>query len=142
MLSVIVCTYNRVDQLRVALDSLLSQKGIGDYSQVELLLVDNNSTDLTRQAVLETRQAAPFDIRYIFEARQGKSVALNTGIANAKGDLLAFTDDDVVADEQWIASIFEAERKYPHLVFGGKVLPLWPDSVPDWIDTKGRYLYD
>jgi GT2 family glycosyltransferase len=82
---------------------------------------------------------AGLNIRYLFEPQQGKSCALNTGIANARGHLLAFTDDDVIVDKRWVASIIEAGTKYPHQAFGGKVVPLWPIAIPPWIQPTGPY---
>jgi cellulose synthase/poly-beta-1,6-N-acetylglucosamine synthase-like glycosyltransferase len=61
----------------------------------ELIVVDNNSNDETRTVVEACSKLAPMPVRYIFESRQGKSYALNTGIEATEFELLAFTDDDV-----------------------------------------------
>jgi glycosyltransferase involved in cell wall biosynthesis len=139
MISVILCTYNRADSLQVTLDTLMKQEGIVDGRMWELLIVDNNSKDNTRELVESFMIDAKLPIRYIFEPRQGKSYALNTGVATSRGEALAFTDDDVIVDKKWIASILEAISTYPHKAFGGKVVPVWSEPIPPWIQAKGPY---
>jgi glycosyltransferase involved in cell wall biosynthesis len=58
-------------------------------------VVDNNSTDGTQKRIEEAARASAIPMRYAFEARQGKSFALHTGLTLASGDALALTDDDV-----------------------------------------------
>ena len=139
ILSIIICTYNRAESLKRTLDSLRAQEDLRSESSWELLVIDNNSSDQTRKVIKSFIETAMMNVRYIFEPRQGKSYALNTGIANSNGQLLAFTDDDVIIDKRWVASIMEAASKYPHKAFGGKVLPLWPNDIPSWIQAKGPY---
>lgn len=139
MLSVIICTYNRADLLRRTIDSLMNQESVEDENLWELLIVDNHSKDHTKEVIENFIANTKLTIRYIFEPQQGKSYALNAGIANSRGRVLAFTDDDVIADKRWVASIMEAGRKYPHRAFGGKVIPLWTSSIPSWIQPVGPY---
>ncbi len=138
-LTIILCTYNRADHLRVTIDSLLRQEAVADKNHWELLIVDNNSNDHTRDVIESYVATSPINIRYLFEPQPGKSHALNAGIANASGEVLGFTDDDVIVTNDWVASILEASAKYPHKVFGGKVLPQWPKSIPPWIHQTGPY---
>lgn len=136
--SVIVCTYNRAHSLPESLATILKQRGVSP-DEWELLVVDNNSRDHTRQVVEEIMAANGCRVRYLFEGRQGKSYALNRAIENARGEVLAFTDDDVFVDKHWLASILEATSTYPHKGFGGRLLPLWPDRVPSWLAKEGPY---
>ena len=102
--SVIVCTYNRSSVLADTLESFLHLRvpeGVG----WELLVVDNNSKDQTREVVEGFAGRLP--LRYLFEPRQGKTCALNLALKEAKGDLLLFTDDDVRLDPGWLASFVE-----------------------------------
>ena len=69
--SVVVCTYNRANTLRTTLDTLLDQQGV-DRAQWELIVVDNNSTDDTREVVEGPIVEDKHNIRYLFEPRQGK----------------------------------------------------------------------
>lgn len=119
--------------------SLMNQEGFEDKNLWELLIVDNNSNDHTREVVENFGADTSLNISYIFEKQQGKSYALNTGIANSRGQILAFTDDDVIVDKRWVASIIEASTKYSHKAFGGKVIPLWLDPIPPWIQPTGPY---
>jgi glycosyltransferase involved in cell wall biosynthesis len=133
--SVILCTYNRCDLLPKALESLLAQ----DDGRVryELLVVDNNSTDRTREVceslLTQSRQPA----RYIFEPKQGVSYARNAALAVAKAPIIAFTDDDVCVRSDWVASIKRAFDKHPSIDgVGGKVLPRWGETPPAWLTRR------
>ncbi len=139
MISVIICTFNRADSLRRVLKSLINQEGCADRNLWELLIIDNNSNDQTKEIVENFITNSSVCIRYIFEPRQGKTYALNTGITKSRGEILAFTDDDVIVDKRWVAAIIEASTTYPHKGFGGKVIPLWPDFIPQWIQPTGPF---
>ncbi|MBI1977961.1 MAG: glycosyltransferase, partial [Candidatus Omnitrophica bacterium] len=89
-ITIVVCTFNRADQLGETLERFSTQELPSDC-EVELLVVDNNSNDNTRDVISKWAEKMPFPLRYYFEGRQGKSFAMNCGIANASGDLLAFT---------------------------------------------------
>ena len=100
--SVIICTWNRCASLRRTLDSL-SSVDMPEGTDVEVIVVDNNSSDDTRTVAGQfTGGASPWRLRYVFEPRQGKQFALNTGIRTATGQVLAFTDDDVLFDREWL----------------------------------------
>jgi glycosyltransferase involved in cell wall biosynthesis len=88
----------------------------------ELVVVDNNSTDDTREAVLRFSARAGFDCRYAFEGKQGLSHARNRGVAEARGDVIACVDDDCLVDENWLAQIAaEFEQDASLHVLGGRV---------------------
>ena len=71
----------------------------------EILVVDNNSSDETRQVVEDLQRMYPDRIRYLFEAQQGISHARNSGIRNARGEILAFIDDDETAGVDWLQNL-------------------------------------
>src|SRR5208283_599657 len=104
--SVIICTYNRSGLLK---DSVLSVQN-QDFLpyQYEIIVVDNNSIDDTKSVVTELSTDSPVKVKYVFEGRQGLSFARNTGIANAEGEIIAFTDDDIDADKSWLKEIVHA----------------------------------
>jgi glycosyltransferase involved in cell wall biosynthesis len=134
IVSVVLCTYNRSHLLAAALDALLRQ--VPDTPPYEAIVVDNNSTDATRQVV------EPFTVsgivRYVFEPRQGLSHARNHGVSIARVDLVAFTDDDVRVTSTWIRSIVQAFAENPHVdMVGGKVEPIWEDAPPPWLRESG-----
>jgi len=130
--TVVISTYNRCDQLRLTLESLLAQRT--DGLTWEAVVVDNNSTDDTR-AVVESfagRHSAP--AHYVFEPRQGLSYGRNAGIARAAAPLIAFTDDDIRPAPDWVARIKRCFDDHPEADFiGGKVLPRWTGQVPAWL---------
>jgi glucosyl-dolichyl phosphate glucuronosyltransferase len=136
LLSVIICTYNRSDRLKNVLEDLKNQYFPGIQFSWEVVVVDNNSTDSTRRLV-ET-YAKDLSIQYLFEPVQGKSFALNAGIRAARGEFLAFTDDDVVIDKYWVSSVHEAFNTYPHNCFGGKVLPIMEGPLPVWLSEDNK----
>lgn len=138
-ISVIICTYNRGDRLVALLDKLKNQNMVNGRFDWELVLVDNNSIDDTRTIVKNYIDKNRLSINYVFEARQGKSFALNSGIAAAAGDCLAFTDDDVILDENWLANVYKAFTDYPQYnCFGGKVLPILEKPLPRWLSASDR----
>ncbi len=136
--SVIICTFNRCEDLRRTLEAfcrLVLPRGF----TWELVVVDNNSNDATRPVVEEFIGRSP--LRYIFEPRQGKSCALNRAIAETSSPLLVFTDDDVDVDANWVAEIVAAAKRNPDAsFFGGKVIPHWEKPPPRWLAENERSL--
>jgi glycosyltransferase involved in cell wall biosynthesis len=104
MISVIICTRNRSRRLKGALDSI-RQLTCGPGWKWEVVIVDNNSSDDTK-SVVESFAATPgLNVQYVFEGRKGLSYARNTGMQKARGEIIAFTDDDVILDQDWLAQI-------------------------------------
>src|SRR5947207_460492 len=115
--------------LRQTLAALEALPAPSDYF-AEILIVDNNSTDNTAAVVAEAARGARIPIVYLREARQGKSFALNTGLAHARGDILALTDDDVLPAAEWLNRIVASFRAHDVTFVFGKVLPLWGRLPP------------
>jgi glycosyltransferase involved in cell wall biosynthesis len=130
--SVVLPTYNRKASLRRALDSVLAQK---THSRYDVIVVDNNSTDGTREEVEAVAAAAPVRVRYLLQERQGVSHARNAGIdAAADAAIVAFVDDDVRVQPDWLEAIVRAFEAHPEVdCIGGKVLPDWEESPPAWL---------
>jgi glycosyltransferase involved in cell wall biosynthesis len=121
MISVIIGTHNRRDKLQMLLKSLASLE-IDEGRICEMIIVDNNSTDDTKEVVKNYSENSRRDIRYIFEGKQGNNYARNTAIVEAKGEVLAFTDDDCVLDSTWIRQIWKKFESEPALAcLGGRV---------------------
>ncbi|OGW50241.1 MAG: hypothetical protein A2078_03900 [Nitrospirae bacterium GWC2_57_9] len=136
--SVIVCTYNRADLLRSSIQSILEQDLPQDA--FEVIVVDNNSKDGTADAVRQFNASA-VAVKYFFESRQGLSFARNTGIANAAGEIIVFTDDDIEADRSWLSSLVAVFDDRAVSCAGGPIRPIWPGKRPDWLtDDLLRYL--
>jgi GT2 family glycosyltransferase len=118
--SVIIPTNGRPDRLRRCLESLRS--ALRDDSEV--IVVDNEQHPGETERVVEEFAAGDDRFRYLHEPRAGSPVARNRGVWAARGDLVAFTDDDVVVDERWLDSL-AAPFAYPQVgVVTGPVLPL------------------
>jgi glycosyltransferase involved in cell wall biosynthesis len=83
--------------------------------------------------------ASRMSLQYLVETAPGKNSALNSGIELASGRLLLFTDDDVFVDRDWMSAMLAAADDFPgHDVFGGRVLPDWPDDFPAYL-RESRY---
>lgn len=136
--TVILCTYNRDQTLGKALSSVAASI-MPESVAWEVLIVDNNSTDNTRAVVLAFCREYPNRFRYVFEAQQGKSFALNTGVRQAQGDILAFTDDDVTVDPMWLQNLTHALETGQWSGAAGRILLEWPKSLPNWLTTDGPY---
>lgn len=133
-LSVVLSTYNRSAVLSSALEKLAAQQSQG--IEYEILVVDNNSSDNTKQVVLSFVERDRH-FRYIFEKRQGLSHARNAGIAAAQSDLIVFCDDDVEASPSWVQQNYEASRRFPDADYiGGRVLPIWGGPIPSWVHQR------
>lgn len=129
-ISVIICTWNRAESLRITLKSLNEQL-IPDGMNIDVIVVDNNSTDDTKAVVDGALSTWHFGIlRYLFEPQQGKQFALNSGIACSSHDILAFTDDDIIFDANWTREIVRIFSEQSVDLVGGKTLIKWPVAGP------------
>jgi len=140
-LSILLCTYNRAGLLEDTLAALVSLRA-PDACTVEIVVVDNNSNDLTREVVRQAAGISPWPIRYAVEQSQGKSFALNRGLALAAGDIVALTDDDVLPEEDWLVRIVEQFRAEDIRFVFGKVLPRWQTfPPPELLTTAARDIW-
>ena len=138
-ISIILCTFNRCDRLRTALESIRGLQG-NPLITWELIVVDNNSKDRTKEIVDRYINEGGNNIHYMFEAQQGKSFALNTGIQAAKGEILAFTDDDVTFHPRWLCELKGIFDKYDCMGTGGKIIPVLESVIPSWLILEGPFL--
>jgi glucosyl-dolichyl phosphate glucuronosyltransferase len=135
-ISVLVCTYNRAQKLTETLNSIIAQS-LPDSHTWEALVVDNNSSDQTRQVVEGLQRQFPDRIRYVFEPKQGISNARNTAIRESRGEILSFIDDDEIADSNWLRNLTEHLHGGEWVGAGGRVLPPSDFVPPGWLQTKG-----
>jgi len=135
-ISLLVCTYNRRDDLRELLESALAQETGGAFT-FEVLVVDNNSSDGTRELVHSFIAKGHNNLRYLFEGKQGKSHALNTGLASVRGWAYVIADDDFVLPPNWAKGIYDGFHNHPEVSFvSGKVLPQWEVEPPRWLTKE------
>lgn len=132
--TVIVCTFNRSASLKRTLASLQAQS-VGEGVDWEVLIVDNNSSDDTR-TVVETFSVAFPRARYCFEPRQGLSFARNHGIAQARGNIVLFTDDDVAPETDWLRRILDGMTSCACDACGGFIAPAWQSPPPAWLTER------
>jgi glycosyltransferase involved in cell wall biosynthesis len=98
--SVVIPTHNRRELLKATLGSLFKQSY--PKERYEIIVADNESTDGTEEMVRSLRADAPCALNYFLKANEGPGVARNIGITKARGSIIAFTEDDCVADPQWL----------------------------------------
>jgi glucosyl-dolichyl phosphate glucuronosyltransferase len=133
--SVVISTHNRCALLARALDSLTHQR-VPPGLEYEIIVVDNGSSDDTRRTV-ETFGQASANVRYVYEPQRGVSYGRNTGIGRAQAPIIAFTDDDNVVGEHWVATIKTLMDAHPDVwAVGGPIRAEWPADVPAWLDHE------
>lgn len=136
-ISVVLCTYNRPASLKSTLESFSGLTLPSDLDW-ELIVVDNNSKDKTREIIQEFAKTAGFSVRYVFESRQGKSAAMNAGVAAAKGEIVAFTDDDVLLHPEWLLNLKRAFDEFDCAGVGGRIIPVWRHPKPEWLEMEDQ----
>jgi glycosyltransferase involved in cell wall biosynthesis len=132
MLSIIICSCNRAESLRQTLDSIQKTSNHIDFPW-ELIVIDNNSSDHTRNVVENFAQTSELHVKYVFESNQGLSHARNRGVYEASGEIIVFTDDDVIVGQNWLQNIWTFYQEYECDAMGGKILPFYPPNPPQWI---------
>lgn len=129
----VICTHNRADLLTTAIESLLAQSLTpADY---EILVIDNASTDETPQNIRRyLNRPCHVKLRSSVQPAIGLSLARNLAVQTATGEVIAFLDDDAVADPDWLAALLDAYAMHPEAwAVGGKVLPVWESERPVWL---------
>ena len=115
-ISVVIVTLNRAESLRDTLMSIIRQSRPSD----EVIVVDNSSTDNTKEVVLNFKNK--LNIKYVCERQKGIPYARNAGVRNVTKDIIAFIDDDCVADKNWLKYLEIPFIKDPHIgIVGGEV---------------------
>lgn len=131
--TVAIPTYNRAAFLRQTLAGLVAQQFPRDH--FEILVIDNNSTDDTRAIVAEFATARPAPC-YLLETQQGLDYARNRAIAEARGEIIVFGDDDILVQPDWLAHMavpLLADPAQKIGAVGGEVIPVFPDGLPPWV---------
>jgi glucosyl-dolichyl phosphate glucuronosyltransferase len=132
VLSVIVPTRNRAEQLVLALRSLARQSL--PVSNFEIIVIDNGSRDRTQAVVAEFEKVFG-NVRYIYDASPGLHVGRHHGFREAEGDILVFIDDDIEAFPTLLSSIKAAFENHKVALVGGKCLPKYEGRVPEWLSA-------
>jgi glucosyl-dolichyl phosphate glucuronosyltransferase len=137
-ITVAICTWNRADLLDLTLRHM-RQLRIPRDVEWELLVVNNNCSDHTDEVIAHHLNELP--IRRILERKKGKANAANSAIGVARGELILWTDDDVLVDSEWIAEYVQASKTWRDVhFFGGTVDPLFAIEPPRWISENLRHI--
>jgi len=110
-LTIIIPTYNRKDVLRKTLEAYCSQSAQGVI--LEVLVVDDGSTDRTESVVAQSAEGSPIPIRYLHQDNRGRGSARNHGIREARGEIILFGDDDTIPSDHLVSEHIAWHRKYP-----------------------------
>ena len=130
LITVAICTHNRCGALVEALRSL--RAAAPPVAPWELIVVDNASQDATASALAQFADTLP--LRVVVEPEVGLSRARNAAVAQARGDYIIWTDDDVLVDSNWLRAYENAFRTWPDSVFfGGPITPLFDGTPPAWL---------
>mgnify|MGYP000973157067 CR=1 FL=1 len=132
LITVIIPTYNRAHLLPLTLDSFISQTY--PKENYEIIVSDNNSTDSTKELAAQYVINSPVTVKYIFEKRQGVHYARNSAAMQSRGDILYFTDDDMIADPDLLINLVQLFSYNPKIgCVTSRILPRFEVAPPKWV---------
>lgn len=138
--TVAICTHNRAKDTGEAIESIVAQSF--DMNEIEIVVVDNQSSDNTAEVVHGLRHQHGPRIRYVLEQKLGLSVARNRAIKEANGEYILFLDDDALASNLWVERIVDVFESDPTIgCVGGRIDPIWESKEPDWIPAEYRSVF-
>jgi len=132
-ITVLICTRDRAEELERTLEALLCPANL-EVEGWNIVVIDNGSRDRTAQVCQAFEARFPDHFSFCFERKPGKSNALNTGIAVAKGDVIAFTDDDVTCAPDYLQAIRTVFNQYPVDAVQGRIVLQCEGGHPAWLD--------
>ena len=143
MITVLTPTFNRGGRLQSLWNSLQKQT-VKDF---EWLVVDDGSTDGTKDLITQLQEKSDFPIRYIYKSNDGKHTALNVGIQTICSELIFIVDSDDCVTDDAVESILKIHKKYrsQNNICGYAFLRAFPDGKVNGkkfdVDEKNRFLY-
>ncbi|MBL7196911.1 MAG: glycosyltransferase [Candidatus Omnitrophica bacterium] len=130
--SIIVPVYNGEKTLSLCLDSLMNLNY--PKEKLEIIVVDNNSTDGTKDITKR------YSVKYVFENKKGEFTARNAGTKSSSGEFIAFTDADCIVDKDWIERLIKGFDSNDIAGCGGKVLSYQPKTWAEkYVDSDNRF---
>jgi glycosyltransferase involved in cell wall biosynthesis len=137
LISTVVCAHSlqRYQDLLEAVGSLLRQT----YRELEIIVVIDGSKELYNSVAADYEGEDTVKI-LLLEQNAGISAARNAGIGEARGEVIAFIDDDAVADGEWIENLVSIYEEYDAIAVGGKILPVWCCERPDYLPEELYWL--
>ena len=139
-LTIAIQTYNNAGILDITLGGL-ADINCPKECDYEILVVDNNSSDNTREVTKKHSELLAPRLRSVFEPAQGLSHARNRALHTARGDIVCFIDDDVKVDPGWLVAVHSAFVKYSPTIVGGRSYIIYPDERPSWFPCHREDLF-
>jgi glycosyltransferase involved in cell wall biosynthesis len=136
--SVVIPTQRRPGPLNLAAGSVLRQQGV-DFGRIELIVADNDAEPSARGLAKQLAEQAPFPVRYVHEPQPGVANVRNAAMTEARGELIAFLDDDEEAPVHWLAELLAVMELYGADAVFGPVRARAPDSVQLHRDYLERF---
>ncbi len=130
--TVVICTKDRCASLTRCLESLANQLHGAKSETWDVLVVDNASSDGTSEGVRALEVTFSVALQVMREERLGLAIARNTGLREARGEVVVFVDDDVTFHEGWVKAWEDAFSDSSVAAAGGPIIPVFPDAVPAW----------
>jgi len=136
-ISIVVCTYslNNYQNLKDAVDSLLNQT----HKEMEIIIVVDGNQKLYEKIVKAYNNQKKVKVA-ASEENIGLSGVRNIGIKSSQGDVIAFMDDDAIAERRWIENLVNTYQKFDAIAVGGKILPIWLSKQPDYFPDELGWL--
>lgn len=139
-LSIVLCTYNRAARLEQTLEAM-NALTMPANAGLDLIVVDNNSRDDTIAVCEQFAARTRLPFRCCTEIRQGLSHARNRGLAETRGSIVIFTDDDITVPADWAVEYARTFEAYEADCVFGRIVPEWNGVVPAWYDGKFSAIY-
>jgi succinoglycan biosynthesis protein ExoM len=137
-ISIVICTYNRADLLKQAMESI-AKLANPDVLSLEVVIVDNSDDNNARPTVDAARDWMPYPISMVVAHPANISVARNAGVKAALSEIVAFMDDDQTLEKDWLIAVWDGLAKYPHDVLFGAVSPV--AERPELVDASVEQLF-
>lgn len=143
MISIIIPTYKRSEHIKQCLEAISKQNR--HLEDTEVIIIDDGGDAETQKYIQEKKETFPFEIKYLVQAKKGRSAARNLGIKNAKGEVIIFIGDDIVVTPDWLESHAKFHNEKPekehiavgHITWHPK-LPI--DRYMTWLENGGPLL--
>ena len=132
LVSVCICTFKRPQMLKRTVDGVISQI-TNDKFLFEIVVIDNDKERSAEKTIQQIKNSRQQDINYDFETEQSISLARNRAVKNAKGNFIAFIDDDEFPAENWLFKLYEMYEEKDVDGVLGPVIPHFDVTPPEWI---------
>lgn len=138
MINIVIASFNREDALYETLKALSVQET--DVADWRVIVVNNACTDNTNEMLQRFKASSQLNLVVLNEPQPGKSRALNRALDHISAGLVVFMDDDVALRPDFIQNYINAVKRWPdYSIFGGKIIPAFPNYTPYWLQDE-RYV--